>query len=80
MKLLAAAPALLDLFVWLSYRGFEAKGPESIPLFGAYGLTRQLGCIEYSRPSRFRGMLEHGFAQSGICVLNVRPPLEQILT
>ncbi len=58
VKVLAAAPALLDLFIWLSYRCFLAKGPESIPLFGPYGLTRQLGCIEYSRPSRFRGMLE----------------------
>jgi hypothetical protein len=54
----AAAPALLDLFMWLSYRCFVAKGPEIIPLFGQYGLTQQLGCIEYSRPSRFRAMLE----------------------
>ncbi len=58
VKVLAAAPALLDLFMWLSYRCFVAKGPESIPLFGPYGLTRQLGCVEYSRPSRFRAMLE----------------------
>jgi hypothetical protein len=58
IKVLAAAPALLDLFMWLSYRCFVAKGPESIPLFGAFGLTQQLGCVEYSRPSRFRAMLE----------------------
>ena len=51
VKVLAAAPALLDLFMWLSYRCFVAKGPETIPLFGPYGLTQQLGCIEYSRPS-----------------------------
>ena len=44
--------------MWLSYRCFMAKGPETIPLFGPYGLTQQLGCIEYSRPSRFRAMLE----------------------
>lgn len=58
IKLLAAAPALLDLFMWLSYRCFVAKGPETIPLFGPFGLTQQLGCVEYSRPSRFRAMLE----------------------
>ncbi|MBL8238939.1 MAG: replication initiator protein A [Bryobacterales bacterium] len=58
VRVLAAAPALLDLFLWLSYRCFVAKGPEIIPLFGPYGLTQQLGCIEYSRPSRFRAMLE----------------------
>ena len=50
--------ALLDLFLWLSYRCFVAKGPEVIPLFGSYGLTQQLGCVEYSRPSRFRAMLD----------------------
>lgn len=58
IKLLAAAPALLDLFMWLSYRCFTASGPESIPLFGPFGLTQQLGCVEYTRPSRFRAMLE----------------------
>jgi hypothetical protein len=58
IKVLAAAPALLDLFLWLSYRCFVSKGSESIPLFGPSGLTQQLGCVEYSRPSRFRAMLE----------------------
>lgn len=58
IKLLAAAPALLDLFMWLTYRCFVATGPESIPLFGPFGLTQQLGCVEYTRPSRFRAMLE----------------------
>jgi hypothetical protein len=58
IKVLAAAPALLDLFMWLSYRCFVAKGTEFVPLFGPYGLTQQLGCVEYSRPSRFRAMLE----------------------
>jgi len=58
VRVLAAAPALLDLFLWLSYRCFVAKGPEIIPLFGPYGLTQQLRWIGYSRPSRFRAMLE----------------------
>lgn len=58
VKVLAGAPAVLDLFLWLSYRCFLAKGKETIPLFGAYGLARQLGSIEYARPRRFREKLD----------------------
>ncbi len=58
VKVLAASPAILDLYMWLSYRSFKAKGTESIPIFGDFGLANQLGCVEYSRPRRFRAMLE----------------------
>jgi len=58
VKLLSGAPAVLDLFMWLCYRCFVSKGQESIPLFGKYGLTSQLGSIEYSRPRRFRAMVD----------------------
>ncbi len=58
VKLLAASPAILDLYMWLGYRSFKAKGIESIPIFGEFGLANQLGCVEYSRPRRFRAMLE----------------------
>jgi hypothetical protein len=58
VKILASAPAVLDLFMWLVYRCFVAKGKERIPLFGDFGLTAQLGSIEYSRPRRFRAMLQ----------------------
>lgn len=58
VKLLAAAPAVLDLYMWLSYRCFAARGSEQIPIFGDFGLASQLGCVEYSRPRRFRAMLE----------------------
>jgi hypothetical protein len=57
VRVLSSAPAILDLFMWLSYRCFFAKGRESIPLFGAFGLVHELGSIEYSRPRRFRAML-----------------------
>jgi hypothetical protein len=57
VKVLASAPGVLDLFMWLAYRCFVAKGPESIPLFGARGLSQQIGTVEYSRPRRFRAML-----------------------
>jgi len=58
VKVLSGAPAVLDLFMWLCYRCFVSRGNESIPLFGQYGLTAQLGSIEYSRPRRFRAMLD----------------------
>ena len=58
VKVLAGAPAALDLFMWLSYRCFVAAGQEAIPLFGERGLANQLGSVEYSRPRRFCQKLE----------------------
>jgi Plasmid encoded RepA protein len=62
VRVLASAPAVLDLFLWLTYRCFVARGEEIIPLFGAWGLTHQLGSVEYSRPRRFRAMLDQWLA------------------
>jgi hypothetical protein len=39
VKVLAGAPAVLDLFMWLSYRCYIAKREETIPIFGQYGLA-----------------------------------------
>ncbi len=58
VKALSDSPAVLDLFMWLSYRCFVAKGEESIPLFGPFGLSAQIGSGEYARPRRFRENLE----------------------
>lgn len=58
VKVLGGAPAALDLFMWLSYRCFVAKGNEMIPLFGPCGLASQIGSIEYARPRRFREKLD----------------------
>lgn len=58
VRVLAPSPAVLDLFMWLAYRCFSAKGEESIPIFGDYGLAAQLGNVEYARPGRFREKLE----------------------
>jgi hypothetical protein len=57
VKLLSSAPAVLDLFVWLSYRCFTSKGTERIPIFGPFGLVQQLGAVEYARPRKFREKL-----------------------
>lgn len=58
VKALSDSPAVLDLFMWLSYRCFIAKTEESIPLFGPFGLCAQIGSGEYARPRRFRENLE----------------------
>ena len=57
VKLLSSGPAILDLFVWLSYRCFTARTTEQIPIFGTFGLIHQLGAVEYARPRRFREKL-----------------------
>ena len=62
VRILASAPAVLDLFLWLTCRCFTAKGEELVPLFGPFGLTQQLGSVEYSRPRRSRAMLEQWLA------------------
>lgn len=58
VKVLAATPGALDLLTWLTYRCFCAKQTEVIPLLGPTGLAGQLGVVEYSRPRRFRSMIE----------------------
>jgi hypothetical protein len=57
-KALSSSSAALDLFTWLSYRCFLAKGEERVPLFGNWGLVSQLGNVSYSRPRKFREKLE----------------------
>jgi hypothetical protein len=57
-RALSSSPAALDLFMWLSYRCFTARGKERVPLFGDFGLVSQLGSTEYARPRKFREKLE----------------------
>jgi hypothetical protein len=57
-KALSSCPAALDLFMWLSYRCFTARGKERVPLFGAFGFVSQLGNAEYARPRKFREKLQ----------------------
>lgn len=57
-RALSGSPAALDLYNWLSYRCHTARREESVPLFGPFGLTAQLGMAEYCRPRKFRERLE----------------------
>ncbi len=58
VRTFASSPAVLDLFMWLSYRCFAARSQESIPIFDALGLAAQLGNVKYARPRKFREKLE----------------------
>jgi hypothetical protein len=58
VRVLGGAPAVLDLFMWLSYRCHISRRQERVPIFGLFGLAQQLGSAEYSRPRRFRVKLE----------------------
>jgi len=46
-KALSSSPAVLDLYMWFSYRCFAARGEERVPLFGDFGLVNQLGSATY---------------------------------
>ena len=68
VKVLVNAPAVLDLFMWVSYRCYTCKGEERIPLFGPGGLTAQLGSVEYSRERRFRAKFEQWLDGNSTCL------------
>ena len=70
---LVVSPAALDLFTWLSYRCFTARGRERVPLFGEFGLVSQLGSADYARPRKFREKWRDGSNSSERSRPNVRP-------
>ena len=55
VALLANAPGVLDLYVWLVWKTWTLKSQcVRIPLVGASGLSHQLGTGEYSSDRFFR--------------------------
>jgi hypothetical protein len=54
VKALADSPGHLDLYVWLVWRCWTAKGPATVPLFGQEGLISQLGNSAKLRERDFR--------------------------
>jgi hypothetical protein len=55
VALLANAPGVLDLCVWLVWKTWTLNGPSvRIPLFGTGGLSEQLGSEEYLADRFFR--------------------------
>jgi hypothetical protein len=57
VRALANNPGCLDLYAWLTWRCYQAREVERIPLFGATGLASQLGVQEYARERKFRERL-----------------------
>jgi hypothetical protein len=57
VRALANNPGCLDLYTWLAWRCFQSRSAELIPLFGAFGLSSQLGVQEYERERKFRERL-----------------------
>ena len=58
VRSLAHNPGCLDFYMWLTWRCFNARRTESIPLFGDTGLIAQLGVANYSRNRNFRKRLQ----------------------
>jgi hypothetical protein len=55
VALLANAPGMLDLYVWLVWKTWTLNGQSvRIPLFGTGGLSDQLGTEGYSADRFFR--------------------------
>jgi hypothetical protein len=54
VRALANNPGFLDLYTWLTWRCYQAKELQRIPLFGPTGLASQLGVQEYARERKFR--------------------------
>jgi hypothetical protein len=51
----ARNPGCLDLYTWLTWRCYQTKGPEQVPLFGPDGLANQLGVQTFVRERKFWG-------------------------
>jgi len=58
VRVLANNPGCLDLYTWLTWRCYRAKGTERVPLFGPFGLAAQLGVQEYARERKFRERIQ----------------------
>jgi hypothetical protein len=55
VALLVNAPGVLDLYVWLVWKTWTLNGHSvRVPLFGAGGLSEQLGTADYSADRFFR--------------------------
>ena len=59
VKALADSPGNLDLYIWLAWRCWTAKGVVSVPLFGTEGLVSQLGVSDKLRERDFHRQIFH---------------------
>jgi hypothetical protein len=94
IKALADSPGNLDLYVWLVWRCWTAKGPACVPLFGPEGLVSQLGISEKLRQRDFRRQILQwlkvirqlwpdcpvSVAETGTCLILKRAKLSPIVS
>jgi hypothetical protein len=76
-NVLAASSAVLDLFMWLSYRCFTARGPSRYRYSGDFAPARQISIKDYSGASRFPGMVEQWLGTIRDSGPNARPGSRQ---
>jgi hypothetical protein len=67
VRALANNPGCLDLYTWLTWRCYQAKDVQRIPLFGQNGLASQLGVQEYSRERKFRERIRQWLELVHLC-------------
>jgi hypothetical protein len=67
VRALANNPGCLDLYTWLTWRCYQAKGTQRIPLFGPAGLASQLGVQEYARERKFRERIRQWLKLVHLC-------------
>lgn len=72
IKVLVSAPAVLDLFMWLAYRCFVAKGPESIPLLATSAWPARSGRSNTRGRAGFGRCFPSGCGRSKGCGRNAR--------
>ena len=72
VRALANNPGCLDLYTWLTWRCYQARCVERIPLFGAMGLASQLGVQEMRGSANSASGCELGWNWSGCTGPNPR--------
>jgi hypothetical protein len=73
VRVLANNPRCLDLYTWLTWRCYQAKSAERIPLFGPFGLAAQLG----SRNTLGSGSSESAFGAGSNWFTSTGPSARQ---
>jgi replication initiator protein len=61
IRVLSGSPAVLDFFMWLSYRCFAARAEENIPLFGGLGLAAHWEMFSTPVPVNFERSCRNGY-------------------
>jgi len=67
VRALANNPGCLDLYTWLTWRCYQAREVQRIPLFGPMGLGSQLGVQDYARERKFRERIRQWLELVRLC-------------